>query len=142
MTDFPIDFFDMPLDQLDHCMGMGKYKMVDGKVVKCKTMREWALSFEEERHIGLDDRGDVRISTVFLGIDHGWEPFISADEEYKPVLWETMIFGGACDQEQWRYNSLEKAKEGHKKAVRLVELTNNWWYRLWAWHIRPYVEMI
>jgi hypothetical protein len=40
--------------------------------------------------------GETLVSTVFLGIDHGWE-----DSEI-PILWETMVFGGFLDQEQSR----------------------------------------
>ena len=37
------------------------------------------------------DNGDVRISTVFLGMDHG---IPRRDHTYVPILFETMIFGG------------------------------------------------
>lgn len=57
------------------------------------------------------------VSTVFLGIDHNFFP----EEDPRPVLWETMIFGGKYDQYQWRYMSEEEAKEGHKYAVKLAK---------------------
>lgn len=56
----------------------------------------------------------VCISTVFLGIDHSW-----GDDE-KPVLWETMIFGGKHDDYQERYTSVEAALAGHNLACQLV----------------------
>lgn len=128
-----------------------KYIMVGEEVVPCPDLMQWGEWHEKaNRHIGKDERAGIQISTVFLGIDHGfpWDKEQKAD--YKPVLWETMIFGGPFDQEQWRYNSLESAREGHKTAVRLVELTSNWWYPIWHFyirpfwyeHIQPYVEMI
>ena len=61
----------------------------------------------------------VFVSTVFLGLDHAW----SEDPNHKPVLWETMIFGGEYDDYQERYTSHQDALEGHQKAINL--LTNN-----------------
>jgi len=58
--------------------------------------------------------GDIRISTVFLGLDHSY----NSD---KPILWETMIFGGKQDQYQERYSSYEDALIGHQKALDLVK---------------------
>jgi hypothetical protein len=51
---------------------------------------------------------------VFLGLDHSWTP------GGKPVLWETMIFGGEHDQYQERYTSHKDALEGHEKALTLI----------------------
>lgn len=128
-----------------------KYILVGDEIVECDDIYEWGEWFENnDRSIGKDEREGVRISTVFLGIDHGFPWGALPQSEYKPVLFETMIFGGPLDQEQWRYNSLESAREGHKTAVRLVELTSNWWYPIWHLyikpfykeHIQPYVEMI
>ena len=66
------------------------------------------------RHVGKDKIGDVGISTVFLGMDHGYGGG-------PPVLWETMIFGGINDQYQERYISKKSAIEGHKRAVEAVK---------------------
>jgi len=74
----------------------------------------WARWFETaERTVASDHVGDVHVSTVFLALDHafGVGP---------PVLWETMIFGGALDQECWRYTSREAAIAGHAEALALV----------------------
>lgn len=57
------------------------------------------------------------LSTVFLGLDHGICP--SA-----PVVFETMIFNGKHDQEQWRYTTYAAAKHGHREAVALVVETS------------------
>lgn len=58
----------------------------------------------------------VRVSTVFLGLDHSFT-VLPDPLHHKPVLWETMIFGGRLDQYQERYTSLDAAKEGHAIAV-------------------------
>jgi len=53
----------------------------------------------------------VWVSTVFLALDHCWD-------SGHPVLFETMIFGGLLDQEQYRYHTWEEAVVGHRRAVR------------------------
>jgi hypothetical protein len=57
---------------------------------------------------------DVRVSTVFLGLDYnsGAGP---------PLIYETMIFGGHHDEYQARYATRAEALAGHAAAVRLVE---------------------
>jgi len=58
--------------------------------------------------------GDVEVSTVFIGLDHGWG-------EGPPILFETMIFGGKHDQFQERYPTWDEAVAGHEAAVRMVK---------------------
>lgn len=62
---------------------------------------------------------DIRVSTVFLGIDHRFW-----NTEDKPILWETMIFGGEHDGYQERYTSHEDALAGHERALNLVNNIN------------------
>ncbi len=62
---------------------------------------------------------DVRVSTVFLGLDHSWD-------EGPPVLWETMIFGGIHDDYQERYTSYKDARLGHERAVVLAREGLRW----------------
>lgn len=75
---------------------------------------KWLEEGTNRRTVKRDEIGDILVSTVFLGLDHSWTP------GGKPVLWETMIFGGEHDQYQERYTSHEDALEGHKKALELV----------------------
>lgn len=76
----------------------------------------WYQDNPDQRRLANDKIGDVRISTVFLGLDHSFGGG-------EPVLWETMIFEGQHDGYQERYTSKGKALEGHKKAVELVKTT-------------------
>jgi hypothetical protein len=48
----------------------------------------------------------VRICTVFLGIDVGFGVG-------KPILFETMVLGGMCDRELYRYCTWDEAQAGH-----------------------------
>lgn len=83
--------------------------------VECPDLMVWARWMETaDRHVATDVLpGGVKVSTVFLGLDHGWE-------EALPVLWETMIFGGPNSQYQDRYTSREDAVAGHAKALRIA----------------------
>lgn len=65
--------------------------------------------------IGSDTVGDAWVSTVWLGMDHGF--WMDRNEEYKPVIFETMVFGGEHDQWQARYCTEEEAIAGHRMAV-------------------------
>ena len=75
---------------------------------------DWLEEGSDRRTVKRDEIGDILVSTVFLGLDHSWTP------GGKPVLWETMIFGGEHDQYQERYTSHKDALEGHEKALELV----------------------
>ncbi len=54
--------------------------------------------------------GDILISTVWLGLDHGFGK--------RRLIFESMVFGGPYDQLQWRYSSEEEAQKGHDILVR------------------------
>jgi hypothetical protein len=93
----------------------------DKNVIPC-DLNTWAEMFEdnEVRRVKLDTineglHNEIVISTVFLGLDHGF------GERDKPFVFETMIFGGENDQYQKRYVSYEDALKGHADAVKLVK---------------------
>ena len=75
----------------------------------------WALWFERpaRRRVAETFYGDVRVSTVFLGLDHSFGGPV-------PVLWETMVFGGVLDGEQYRYTSVADARAGHQAMCERV----------------------
>lgn len=77
--------------------------------VDMMTWAEWSAT--ADRQIGDDAVGDVRVSTVFLGLDHNFRS--SGD----PILFETMVFGGPLDSEQWRYATYAEAERGHQEVV-------------------------
>lgn len=69
---------------------------------------------DEMRRVGRDTVGEVEISTVFLGLDHSWNG-------PRPVLYESMIFGGEHDQYQRRYHTWDEAAKGHAALVKWIE---------------------
>lgn len=86
-----------------------------GDAVECHNFMYWARWFERsgsERILGRTRlTSDIYVSTVFLGIDH------SHGYERKPVLWETIVFGGPMDEELERYASRKEAITGHLRMV-------------------------
>lgn len=86
--------------------------------VPCDDIQEWARRMQNRDHVGSDYVGDVWISTVFLGYD------ASAGTLRRPLLFETMVFGGALNQEMERYFSWEEALEGHARMVSRVAQGN------------------
>jgi hypothetical protein len=77
---------------------------------------KWIEDNPKRKVVKQESIGEIRISTVFLGLDHSYNSPI-------PVLWETMIFGGEHDQYQERYSSYEEAVEGHETAVEMVKIS-------------------
>lgn len=132
MTDLE-DFARETLDSMDGLIRY--YKLVNREPVRV-TLREWAHWFEHgDRIIKQDEQPSdtprpifqglgreplqkytVKVSTVFLGIDHGF----SLLNDHVPVLFETMIFGGPHDQDMFRCCTYEEALRQHSKAHRLA----------------------
>jgi len=80
--------------------------------VECAQWREANPLSGPPNVVGMTKVGDADVSTVFLGLDHNFFGDGSA-----PILWETMVFGGDMDQNQWRYGSYEDALAGHDRVV-------------------------
>lgn len=103
-----------------------------GEPVPEPDLFAWAEWLEADqktgaRRLAQDTIGPYLVSTVFMGLDHGFG-------EGPPVLWETMIFGveeeieflgkrRRCRKEVGadRYTSKAEALAGHASAVKLAE---------------------
>lgn len=94
----------------------GKWRDVDDRQVMVEDTIESIDGLGWAR-VAQDFIGVVHISTVFLGIDHGFLP------GGPPIVFETMIFEGEHDQDQWRYVTWDEAVRGHEYAVALVKGT-------------------
>ena len=87
--------------------------------VRVGSAMQWAHWLEknlDRRQVARDKFGDIVVSTVFLGLDHSFGGG-------SPLLYETMIFGGAHDQYQTRCSTREQALEMHKEALRLMTIS-------------------
>lgn len=75
----------------------------------------WAQWFETaDRRVAETIIGAVRVSTVFLGIAHG------IDHRGKPLLFETMVFGGPLDGHTDRCATWDEAEQMHADACARV----------------------
>ena len=98
-------------------MGSGKWVLKDRVPVVCHDLLEWVHWFENfsNRQVQLTNVGDIRISTVFLSIDHNFSKM------GPPLLFESMVFGGALDEAQERYATWDEATAGHERLVKQVK---------------------
>ena len=85
------------------------------------TMEQWsALLGTPYIRVAETFLDGVRVSTVWLGLDHNFARFLH--DPGIPIIFETMIFGGELDQQQWRYATEAQALDGHAAAVELVRI--------------------
>ena len=94
---------------------MKQYILNDEReVVPSTDLMDWARWFETaDRHVALDTVNGVRVSTVFLGIDHDFT------FEGPPLLFETMTFDGPeeiCE----RCSTWDEAVAQHARVVQQV----------------------
>lgn len=115
----------MPAPSFD----LGFYRLDENhNLVRCRDVYEWARMFEAgNRHVGDEEIGPLRVSTVFLGLDHNYS------QKGPPLVFETMIFGPPEDTamfgrlaetrpalEMWRYATWAEAETGHKVACEIA----------------------
>jgi hypothetical protein len=83
--------------------------------VPIKSVQAWAEWFEhsDARRIAHDRIEDVLVSTVFLGLDHNFG-------RGRPILFETLVFGGPLDGTMERYSTWDEAEIGHTDMLQRV----------------------
>lgn len=86
-------------------------------LIPTKNVLVWGRFFDnaDNRRVGMTKRWPITVSTVFIGIDHNFEP------EGPPVLFETMVFdswrhGDYCR----RYHTWDEAQAGHAEVEKMV----------------------
>lgn len=97
------------------------YILVDKVPMKEPDMLVWGVFMSGKiRFLFNDIVDDVRISTVFLGVDHSY------GGGGPPILFETMVFGGPLDGEFDRCSTWEKAVEMHAQMrLRAIDSKGN-----------------
>lgn len=94
----------------------GKYILVDRVPTPEPDLLKWGKWMEgAERHIAKTEVKDIRVSTVFLGLNHCF------GGEGPPLVFETMIFGGEHHDYQERCSTWEEAVAMHDQAVELAK---------------------
>jgi hypothetical protein len=93
-----------------------RFYVLDGLEPMAADNEAWGAWFQRcEHHIAWDVVDDkVTVSTIFTGID---THLLDIDH---PLLFETMVFGGVHDRQQWRYSTWEEAHAGHLQVLDMV----------------------
>lgn len=95
-----------------------KHYILKGKEVHIEeSLMAWGKWFETaDRKVALTMIDEIRVSTVFLGLDHN---FSSSGD---PLLFETMVFlPEEHDGRMARYFTWGEAEVGHAEIVRIVQ---------------------
>lgn len=95
-------------------MDFRHYILKDGEMVEANliTWARW-LKDIDNRRVAETIVESARVSTVCLPVNLGFGG--------RPLYFETMVFGGALDQETDRYETLEEAMLGHERMVARVK---------------------
>ena len=103
-----------PVDETVEEDAMSDTYILNGhQPVPCLDLMWWSWWFATaDRHVRDTARDDVRVSTVFLGVDHGFGG--------RRELFETMLFVNGTDQGVERYSTWDEAEEGHERWVMKV----------------------
>jgi len=107
---------------------MSEHYILDGKTPVPVDLITWAKWLNTGNRIVKKDTatvklrgqpvGEVRVSTVFLGLDHSFG-------EGPPLLFETMVFGGVLDGEQDRCSTWDAAEKMHDLMCERVKNATN-----------------
>lgn len=100
---------------------MNKYMLDENKNVIPVDLMTWGKWFEDrniDRHVLDEYIGKYRISTVFMGLDHNFfEDHKPRPVDYKPIVFETMIFDHKdSDIYCTRCSTWKEAEEMHQVA--------------------------
>lgn len=100
---------------------IGQYILdANGNPQPCEDTFVWGEWYEKplNRRVAwtdLQERGCV--STIFLALDLDFNP-MDDPLTYRPILWETMVFGGPLNKRVCRYRSRQDAEAGHAEMVK------------------------
>lgn len=85
----------------------------DGRII-LSALTQWARWFEDDsnRRVARTEFEGGHVSTVFLGLDRNFMG------EGPPMVFETMVFGGALAGEEEQCATWVEAEEMHKRMVR------------------------
>lgn len=97
-----------------------------GRRISVERASELLIDLDYKR-VALDEIGPYEVSTVWLGLDHGWTPGGA------PLIFETMVFTAAAwndpdggvgpDLDCLRYSTEAEALAGHAATLLLISGT-------------------
>ena len=93
------------------------YYLLRGReIVPCVNLSKWGQAMARfDVQIADDHIDEVRVSTVFLGMDH------NSECDGPPLLFETMIIGGLLDEFRMRCTTYEEAEVMHQIVLAMVK---------------------
>lgn len=106
-------------------MTLTHYILKDGRPVPEPDMKKWHEWMEKHtaKAVARNEVGGWMVSTVFLGIDHGWG---NPQDGVEPVVFETMVFDAEGEaKHQERHTTLQEAQIRH--AFVLLTLQKELW---------------
>ena len=98
------------------------YYILDGQIaLPCPDLIEWGRWMQRaDRHVAQTQIGALWVSTVFLGLDHGFSTLLGDAGNDDPILFETMIFNDGEDDYQTRCATWAEAEDMHAAAVAIA----------------------
>lgn len=97
---------------------MSRYYILDGKTPVTADLITWAKWFDEDarekRIVKQEEVNGVRVSTVFLGLNHSFG-------DGPPMIFETMVFGGSLEGLLERCSTWDEAEKQHLAMVERVK---------------------
>lgn len=116
MTEIPGDLGDAQGDNSSRLPALHWDR--DGRPISLERWAELLERRESYRRVAAtwlgDGPGAVQVSTVWIGIDYGF------GETARPLIYETMVFGGNLDGWQVRTADRTTAQAAHDEVVALV----------------------
>lgn len=98
-----------------------RFYVLRERVPQPVTVLEWSLWLElhpSDCQVGLDQVGETKVSTVFLGLDHN----LQSAEPSTPHLFETMVFGGPLHHARRRSPTWSTAERHHREVLLEVQV--------------------
>ena len=78
------------------------------------ALRAWKEANPDQIRLGFDERGPLRIMTIFQGWDYGAS---HSSMDQAPLLFETIILRDQKELHKRRYRSYEAALAGHAEVL-------------------------
>jgi hypothetical protein len=99
---------------------MSKFFRLEGKIPVPCDLDYFARNFDEpDRHVADEMVNDVRVSTVFLGIDHNFR------SSGPPLVFETLCFyADGKTSPCYRFSTWEEAEKFHHSIVNDLKKTH------------------
>lgn len=101
----------------EHLAVYGEYYDEDGNEIDQST---WAEKWSGDRWRLFNEEGDVKVSTVYMGLNHEF------DRTKEPRIFETLVFVDGDEVECVRYSTKPDAIDGHDNLWHKYRSRTEW----------------